>query len=141
MSVDLDVVEARWRIGLISANDLHGVANELLDEGVSTDSLIDLFALPVDITFWEGPALFDRALSELGRGQMTEAEAARVLSRHIARGVLSGALEPPKRLRARPRFTRARNIASTRSISSTSSMRRWAISMPVGAAITGDARE
>jgi hypothetical protein len=94
MSVDLDVVEARWRIGLISANDLHGVANELLDEGVSTDSLIDLFALPVDVAFWEGPALFDRALSELGRGRMTEAEAARVLSRHIARGVLSGALEP-----------------------------------------------
>jgi len=88
MSVDLDVVEARWRIGLITANDLRGVANELLDEGVSTDSLIDLFALPVDVAFWEGPALFDRALSELGRGRMTEAEAARVLSRHIARGVL-----------------------------------------------------
>jgi hypothetical protein len=70
------------------------VSNELLDEGVSTDSLIDLFALPVDVAFWEGPALFDRALSELGRGRMTEAEAARVLSRHIARGVLSGALEP-----------------------------------------------
>jgi hypothetical protein len=94
VSADLDVIEARWRIGLITASDLHALASDLLDSGVSSDSLIDLFALPVDVAVWDGPALFDAALTELGRGRMTDTEAAHVVARHIARSVLSGALEP-----------------------------------------------
>jgi len=44
--------------------------------------------------FWRGPALFERALRELGRGRLTEDEAAQVLARDIAHGVLSGRLRP-----------------------------------------------
>jgi hypothetical protein len=96
MSADLDLIEARWRIGMITASDLHGVASDLLDSGISSDALIDLFALPVEVAAWDGPALFNEALTELGRGGMTETEAASIVARDIARAVLSGVLEPPQ---------------------------------------------
>ena len=94
VSVDFDLVEARWRLRLTTASDLHSVASELLDDGLSADSLVALFALPSDVAVWEGPELFDRALRELGRGQMTEPEASRIVARHIAHRVLAGTLEP-----------------------------------------------
>ena len=94
MRVDLDLVEARWRIGLIMRNDLHAVAGELLDDGISADALIELFALPIDAVFWRGAPLFERALTDLGGGRMTEEEAAQALARDLARRVLSGTLPP-----------------------------------------------
>jgi hypothetical protein len=96
VNADLDLIEARWRIGLITPSDLRGVASELLDRGVSADSLIELFSLPIDAAIWNGSALFERALTELRGGQMPEAEAALVVAADIARGVLSGALEPSR---------------------------------------------
>jgi len=91
---DLELVEARWRLGLIQVSDLHRVASDLLDGGVISDSLVDLFALAPDAVAWRGAELFDRVLDELVQRRTTEAEAAQVVARCIASDVLSGAVEP-----------------------------------------------
>lgn len=94
MDVDLELIEARWRLGLIQPGDLRGVASDLLDAGVASDPLVDLFALPPDVVVWRGPELFERALDELAEGRTTEAEAAQAVVRRIAADLLSGAAEP-----------------------------------------------
>jgi hypothetical protein len=98
VSVDLNLVEARWRLGLITASDLHELASSLLDEGVESESLIELFALPTDEVIWSGSRLFEKALVEVGRGELTDDEAARAVAYDLARRVLDGSLRPPEAL-------------------------------------------
>jgi hypothetical protein len=40
---ELQLLEARWRLREITEDDLHGVANDLLDNGEESDALIRLF--------------------------------------------------------------------------------------------------
>ena len=89
---ELELLEARWRIGEITHGDLHAVADDLLQAGVDTPALIELFALTPDEARWKGAPIFERVLEELGAGGTTEAEAATVLARHIARMVLDGSI-------------------------------------------------
>jgi hypothetical protein len=68
-TAELELLQARWRLGEIRAHDLHEIADVLLTGGELTSSLIALFALPAEVASWESPALFEQALVELGAEQ------------------------------------------------------------------------
>lgn len=88
------LLEARWRIGDIAVTDLHEIANELLAAVEPTKALIELFALNPDALRWEGSTVFEQVLDELGAQPTTEAEAAKVIARDIARQLLAGSITP-----------------------------------------------
>ena len=94
VNTDLEMIEAKWRLGLIRASDLHKLASNLLDEGVESESLIALFALPPDAVIWSGPTLLDAAFVELGGGELTDDTAAWHVAQDMARRVLNGTLRP-----------------------------------------------
>jgi hypothetical protein len=83
-----ELLEARWRLGAITAKDLHDVASAALDAGHYVPSVIELFALTLDELRWEGPKLFELVLRELGVGGLTEGEAAFVVVRDCASRLL-----------------------------------------------------
>lgn len=88
------LLEARWRLGEINESDLPEIADELLSAGEDAPSLVELFALTRDEARWKGRALFEQVLRELGAGDTSEAEAARYVTRDIARSILDGSLSP-----------------------------------------------
>jgi hypothetical protein len=89
MSVDrLRLLEARWRLGEIKVEGLHEVADELLTAGDDNPALIRLFSLDPDQLRWEGEEAFATLLRELGGGDMSEAEAAEVISLDISVALL-----------------------------------------------------
>jgi hypothetical protein len=109
VEADLELVEARWRLGLIAPSDLRDVASDLLDNEIGSESLVGIYALPSDAVAWRGAELFDQALQELGRGEVTEEEAAHVVAGDIAADLLSDHLLQRKRPRWRPPLVRSRS--------------------------------
>jgi len=89
-SEELVLLAARWEFGLIRPHDLHEVAGELLERGLDKPALIELFSLSKEAAPWEGPALFDQALRELGAPSAAELRDGRVVARLMARAILGG---------------------------------------------------
>jgi hypothetical protein len=90
--MELRLVEARWRTGRLFTSELPGVAAELLAGGHSSPALREL-AASTSRERADARELFDRALAELGHGEMTETAASLVLARQVAVEIVSGALE------------------------------------------------
>ena len=90
--MDLELVEARWRIGHILTGDLRRLAAELRAEGHDVPALAQL-AERSELPKEERQA-FERALRELGRGGMTRSDAALVVARRWANLLLSGKITP-----------------------------------------------
>ena len=88
-----ELLEARWRLGAITAVDLHDVASAALDAGHDFPSVIELFAMTRDELRWEGPELFERVLRDLGVGDLTAAQAAARIARDTAPRLLEDTLE------------------------------------------------
>lgn len=95
----LRLLEARWRLREIEVDDLHDVADELLTAGEDSPELIELFSLDSGQLRWDGKAAFEALLRESGAGEMSEGEAAEVISLHTSRAVLAGRLTPVHALR------------------------------------------
>jgi hypothetical protein len=91
---EVRLLEARWRLGEITPQDLHAVADELLDRGEDNEALIELFALDRDELRWRGADAFESLLHAWGGGAMQPDEAVRIFVRELAAGVVSGALAP-----------------------------------------------
>jgi len=91
---DLQLLEARWRVGEISESDLHEVADELLAKGEDDDALILLFSLDQAELRWTGADAFESLLRTWGGGSIGEGEAVSIVLRDLAAGVLAGTLAP-----------------------------------------------
>ncbi len=93
----LRLLEERWRLGEITVDDLHGVADHLLRSGEDSPPLIQLFGLDPSQLRWEAGdwrAAFEALLQEWGSGDMSLREAAEVVSLDMSLGVLEGRVAP-----------------------------------------------
>ena len=97
--MNLDLVEARWRVGYIRASELPGLASELVAAGHGVPTLAQL-ADGVDRPPARKRQMFELALRELGRGTMTGSDGARLVARSFAEGLLEGELTPRATARA-----------------------------------------
>lgn len=91
--MDLDLVEARWRLGVFPPEGLPEVARQLAaegHEGVATKALSELDRP----TRSSASSLFDDVLDELGRERMAFDTAALLVARDIARRIVDGHLSP-----------------------------------------------
>jgi hypothetical protein len=91
---DLQLLEARWRLGEVTAQDLHDIADTLLAGGEDHEALIQLFSLDRDELRWKGAAAFESLLRAWGGGTMTQDDAVRVFVRALASGVVTGTIAP-----------------------------------------------
>ena len=92
--MDLELVEARWRVGHILTSELPAVANDLRAAGHDAPALAELAAMPSTGAGANGRRAFERALRELGRGGMDGTEAALVVARRFAELLLAGTISP-----------------------------------------------
>jgi hypothetical protein len=92
MTTDLRLVEARWRLGMLTWDGLPDLADTLIREGVDTPELWELAATAKWDLLWEGEPIFDRLCTEQGVRLTSAPEAALVLARDIARLTLAGEL-------------------------------------------------
>jgi hypothetical protein len=98
--VNLDEVEARWRVGHILSSELATLARELVAGGHDVPALRQLAERGEALERPEARRTFERALRELGRGGMEVSEAALVLARVWAQELLSRRLTPRRGTRA-----------------------------------------
>ena len=108
--MNLDHLEARWRAGHILASELPGVASELVASGHDVPALRQLLATPAGEVRGDARRTFERALRELGRGGMSQSEAAMLLARRWARELLDCNL-PPRRVTSAIAHVRFRGSA------------------------------
>jgi hypothetical protein len=89
---DLKSIQARWVLGLISGEDLSGIATDLLCQGVESESLVELAGLSRN----EGgaSALFERALDELGCGAMEPTDALKRYAKAVSASILASETPP-----------------------------------------------
>jgi hypothetical protein len=87
--IDLELLEARWRMGRILTSELEGVAAELTAAGHDGPALTVLAAGRAD----PGDT-FEQVLRELGGGGMPHDRAALVLARSFAQQLLDGDAPP-----------------------------------------------
>jgi hypothetical protein len=92
--MNLDEVEARWRAGHILTSELPALARDLVAAGHDVPALRQLVAAPEHGAASETRKTFERALRELGRGGMSDSEAALTLARHWAEQLLRRRLSP-----------------------------------------------
>ena len=88
------LLEARWRLGELTPEDLHVLANELLERGEDDEALIHLFALDRDELRWKGADAFESLLRVWGGGAMKQDEAVGIFLRELAAGVVGGTISP-----------------------------------------------
>lgn len=91
---ELQLLEARWRVREITEADLHGVANDLLENGEESDALIYLFSLDRDELRWAGADAFESLLRGWGGGAISESAAVGIVLRELAAGIVSGTITP-----------------------------------------------
>jgi hypothetical protein len=89
--MDVELLEARWRMGRILTSDLARLAAELAASGYGGPTLTALSTGTADPR-----ETFEQVLRELGGGTMAHDRAALVLARSFARQLLEG--EAPPRL-------------------------------------------
>lgn len=85
---------ARHVLGLATGDELVRCADSLLNAGVYTQSLGDLFTLPSWEIGWKAPPLFRKALAELGRRVPSDPEAAATVFQYYVVEVVEGRLSP-----------------------------------------------
>ena len=93
-ALDLELVEARWRVGHILTSELAALAATLRGAGMDAPSLRALAETPAEDLRERGRATFERALRELGGGGMSASDSALLLSRHFAEQLLAGTITP-----------------------------------------------
>ena len=81
-------------MGEITESDLHEIADELLAQGEADQAVIHLFSIDRDELRWSGAKAFESLLRAFGGGTMTEDEAAQIIVRDLAAGVLAGTMTP-----------------------------------------------
>jgi hypothetical protein len=91
---EIELAEARFRVGHVLASQLPGLAQELLRGGRDVPALRRLATMDVEEARRDGRTTFERALRELGAGGMNESDAALVIARHFAEQVLEGETTP-----------------------------------------------
>jgi hypothetical protein len=91
---EIELAEARFRVGHVLASQLPGLAESLLGGGRDVPALRRLAAMEVEEARRAGRMTFERALRELGAGGMNESDAALVVARHFAEQVLGGETTP-----------------------------------------------
>src|SRR5260221_5119660 len=94
---ELRLLEARWRLGEITVDDLHDVADRWLATGGESPALIRLFSLDPDELPWndeEFQAAFEALLHERDAGSMSRSEAAKIVVLDMSLGLLEGRIAP-----------------------------------------------
>jgi hypothetical protein len=91
--MNLHTLAAKYRLGLVSADDLPKVGIDALTDGLDTPSL-RLLAGESSSDCEEARRLFEKSLIELGIAIPTLDEAGIVVSRSIAQEVIDGKLDP-----------------------------------------------
>jgi hypothetical protein len=87
--MDLELLEARWRMGRILTSDLGRVAAELAAAGHGGPAVSALAAGRTDPR-----DTFEQVLQELGGGRMADEHAALLLARSFAQGLLADRAPP-----------------------------------------------
>jgi len=89
---DLKSIQARWVLGLVPPEDLPRIATDLLCQGIESKSLVELAGLARN----EGgaPALFERALDELGCGAMEPTDALKRYAKAVSTSILASETSP-----------------------------------------------
>jgi len=91
--VDVELVEAFWRIGWLDPEELEDVATRLLTEGKDSHALVSL-AAAIASDRNDVSKLFDQALYEIGHEAASENESGARVARHVASKIVSGDLAP-----------------------------------------------
>ena len=91
---DLQLLEARWRVGHILTSELGRLADDLRAAGHDVPALAELAGIAARDLGREARPTFERALRELGCGEMTTSEAALVLAHRWATLLLDGTITP-----------------------------------------------
>jgi len=93
--MDVELLEARWRMGRILTSDLRGIGAELAAAGQGAGAVAALAEGRSDAR-----ETFELVLAELGGGSMTDERAALVLARRFARLLLDGESPPDLTVKA-----------------------------------------
>jgi hypothetical protein len=93
MESNIERIAARWVLGLISGADLSAIATQALVDGHDGSALREL-AGTTDTTLRDSTGLFEQALNELHAPRPSRKEAAFILARFYAAGILDGSLSP-----------------------------------------------
>lgn len=86
-------LEACWRLGVISKNELPELGAKLMEEDLNSQELLDLALCPMD-RLEETPELFEIYLRSVGHGSMSETEAALIYARCVSREILQEEIGP-----------------------------------------------
>ena len=98
--MNIELLEARWRVGYVFTSELGGVARELIAAGHDRPALTVLATMPPSELQEEGRRTFERALRELGHGGMSASDAALFVARHFAHLLLARRLDARATARA-----------------------------------------
>lgn len=91
--MDLDLVEARWRLGVFPPEGLPEVARRLLEEGADGPAIRALAELRSPTRARAG-SLFEDLLDGLDRRPMARERAGELVARSLAAKIVSGELPP-----------------------------------------------
>lgn len=91
--MNFHITAAKYRLGMVSANDLPQIGVDALSEGFDTFSLCQLAGEDGSDSD-ESRRLFEKSLVELGVAIPTQNEAGMIVSKSIAQEVLRGELDP-----------------------------------------------
>lgn len=90
---NIERAEALWYLGQLRAGQMQQFALQALKLGYSGPALLELAEFPYSTESDVGD-LFERALKEMGRPQISTSEAALRLAKYIASGIVSGEVDP-----------------------------------------------
>ena len=91
--MDVQVQLARYRLGLLSGEDLPGLALRMLELGLDSQGVRELAALDRP-TLRDAADLFERALRETGQALPSEEGAKRLLAAAVLRAIVARSIEP-----------------------------------------------
>jgi hypothetical protein len=88
-----DILAARWRLGLVTGEELPDLATDLLLSGTESPAVVAL-AGESGTTLRDAGRLFERVLADLGCARLDECGAGRILARDWAERIVRGELDP-----------------------------------------------
>ncbi len=91
--MNLNSIEAKFVLKLIASDQLPSIATDLLASGTDSKSLVRVSALCAD-ELADADDLFRRALTELGRGKMSNEGALRQFTKDTSVEMLKGEISP-----------------------------------------------
>jgi len=88
--MDLDLVQARWVLELVSVDQLPEIAAQAMVQGFDGPGVLELASFDEPTLHLIKPEIVEQAFREMGRAPLTRGQAARRLARDLALRILRG---------------------------------------------------